>query len=104
MNLWLLHSVLTVGLLLAVTVTTSFCGNPALAPLRVVQIKEETPHNKVVAELREEHGSYHEVIETLKRKGALDESIRKVALQIANARLWEDAGDSEGSADGGEEK
>jgi len=43
-----------------------------------------------VDELREEHGSYHEVIETLKRKGTLEKSIRKVAMQIANARLWED--------------
>lgn len=60
-------------------------------------MKEETPHNKVVDELHEEHGSYHEVIETLKHKGALDESIRKVALQIANARLWEDAEDSKES-------
>ena len=68
---------------------TSVCGNPALAPLRVVQIKEETPHNKVVDELREEHGSYHEVIETLKCKGTLEKSVRKVALQIANTRLRE---------------
>ncbi len=42
--------------------------------------------------LREEHGSYHEVIETLKRKGTLDESVRKLALQIANAQLWEGYG------------
>ena len=43
-----------------------------------------------MTELREEHGTYHEVIETLKADNKLDESVRKVALQINNARLWED--------------
>ena len=51
-------------------------------------------------ELREENGSYHEVIETLKGKGTLEKSIRKVALRIANARPWEDADDSKESVDG----
>jgi len=52
-----------------------------------------------VEELSEECGSYHEVIKTLKRKGAPEKSIRKVVLQIANARLWEDAVDSKESVD-----
>ncbi len=31
------------------------------------------------------------MIDKLKADETLDESVRKVALQIANARLWEDA-------------
>jgi len=40
--------------------------------------------------LQEEHGLYSKVIEELKTDERLDESVRKLALQIANARLWED--------------
>ncbi len=40
--------------------------------------------------LHEEHGLYSKVIDKLKADEALEESVRKVALQIANARLWED--------------
>jgi len=45
---------------------------------------------KIVDELYEKHGFYSKVIEKLKADNKLDESVRKVALQIANARLWED--------------
>ena len=43
-------------------------------------------------ELYEEYGFYSEVIEKLKADNTLDEPVRKVALQIANSRLWEDGG------------
>ena len=45
---------------------------------------------KLVDELREELGLYATVIDKLKADQTLEESVRKVALQIANARLWED--------------
>ena len=41
-------------------------------------------------ELHEEHGLYSEVIDKLKADETIDESVRKIAIQIANARLWED--------------
>lgn len=41
-------------------------------------------------ELYEEHGFYSEVIDKLKADETLDKSVRKIALQIANSRLWED--------------
>jgi len=44
---------------------------------------------KVMDELHEEHGLYYKVIDELNADQTLDESIRKVDLQIANARLWE---------------
>jgi len=46
---------------------------------------------KVVDELYEKHGLYQKVIDELKADETLDEAVQKVALQIANARLWEDA-------------
>jgi WD40 repeat protein/tRNA A-37 threonylcarbamoyl transferase component Bud32 len=46
---------------------------------------------KIVDELYEKHGLYSEVINKLKADNTLDEAVRKVALQIANAHLWEDA-------------
>jgi len=46
---------------------------------------------KIVDELYEKHGLYQKVIDELKADEMLDEAVRKVALQIANARLWEDA-------------
>ncbi len=46
---------------------------------------------KLVDKLHEEHGLYSKVIDKLKANETLDESACKVALQIANARLWEDA-------------
>jgi len=45
---------------------------------------------KLVDELYEEHGLYSLVIDELKADATLDESVRKVALEIASARLWED--------------
>ena len=59
---------------------------------------------KVVDDLYEEHGLYSKVIDELNADETLDESVRKVALQIANTRLWEDAVDSKESVDDGEEK
>jgi len=41
--------------------------------------------------LHKEHGLYSKVIEKLKVDDTLEEPVRKLALQIANARLWEDA-------------
>jgi WD40 repeat protein/serine/threonine protein kinase len=45
---------------------------------------------KLVDELREKFGLYAAVMDRLKADQTLEESIRNVALQIANARLWED--------------
>ena len=45
---------------------------------------------KVVDTLHEKLGLYSEVIETLKNNDTLEESVCKLAVQIANARLWED--------------
>jgi len=45
---------------------------------------------KIVDELHEEHSLYSKVIDELNADETLDKSVRKVALQIANARLWED--------------
>jgi len=46
---------------------------------------------KVVDELYKETGFYSEVIDKLNADKTLAEPVRKVALQIANSRLWEDA-------------
>ncbi|MFC1764087.1 protein kinase [Planctomycetota bacterium] len=46
---------------------------------------------KLVDKLHKEHGFYSKVTGKLKADETLDESLREVALQIANARLWEDA-------------
>ncbi len=46
---------------------------------------------EIVDELHEKHGFYQKVIDELKADEMLDEAVREVALQIANARLWEDA-------------
>jgi WD40 repeat protein len=45
---------------------------------------------RIVDELYEKHGFYREVINELNADQTLSKSVRKVALQIANARLWED--------------
>jgi hypothetical protein len=45
----------------------------------------------IVDELYETYGFYHNVIEKLEADTILDESVRKVALQIANSRKVEDA-------------
>jgi len=47
---------------------------------------------KIVDKLYEKYGLYSEVIENLKTDTTLDDSVRKLALQITNARLWEDKG------------
>jgi hypothetical protein len=46
---------------------------------------------ELVDELYKEHNLYSKVINKLKTDESLDKSVRKIALQIANARLWEDA-------------
>ena len=46
---------------------------------------------EVVDQLYEIHGLYQEVIDKLKTDKMLDEPIRVIALQIANAHLWKDA-------------
>jgi WD40 repeat protein/serine/threonine protein kinase len=47
---------------------------------------------ELVDELYEEYGFYEEVTDKVNTDKTLAEPVRKVALQIANARLWEDAG------------
>jgi WD40 repeat protein len=59
---------------------------------------------KLVDELREELGLYATVIDKLKADETLDESVRKIALQIANARLWEDGDKSIESVNNGEKE
>ena len=54
-------------------------------PRQIVKRARET-----LDKLYEEHGLYSEVINKLKANQTLEESVRKIALQIANARLWED--------------
>ncbi len=43
-----------------------------------------------VDQLQRQHAFYYEVIDKLKSDTTLEESVRRVALQIANARRWED--------------
>jgi hypothetical protein len=50
-----------------------------------------TAARKAVDELYEEYGLYEEVIDKLNTDETFAEPARKLALQIANARLWEDA-------------
>jgi WD40 repeat protein/serine/threonine protein kinase len=45
---------------------------------------------KLVNELQKEQILYSKVIDILKVDKTLEESVRKMAIQIANARLWED--------------
>jgi WD40 repeat protein/serine/threonine protein kinase len=45
---------------------------------------------EVVDELYEKQGLYSEVINKLRANNTLDKAVYKIALQIANARLWED--------------
>ena len=45
---------------------------------------------KLVDKLRDELSLYSKVIEKLDADETIEEPIRKIALQIANARLWED--------------
>ena len=46
---------------------------------------------EIVDELYVKLSLYHDVIDKLKADKALDESVRKVALQITNSRKYEDA-------------
>jgi len=46
---------------------------------------------KIVDDLHEKHGLYHDAIDELKADKTLDEQVRKVARQIVNSRKWEDA-------------
>ncbi len=46
---------------------------------------------KLVDDLYQQHESYYEVINRLNADNTLDDSLRKIALQIANSRKWEDA-------------
>jgi len=46
---------------------------------------------KLVDELYQNQGYYYEVIDKLQADKTLDEPVRKLALQIANSRKWEDA-------------
>jgi len=45
---------------------------------------------KVVEEVYQKYGFYYEVIDKIQRDKTLDEPVRRVALQIANSRRWED--------------
>jgi len=45
---------------------------------------------RLTAEVYEKHGHWRGAIDELRADGNLDEPVRKLALQIANARLWED--------------
>lgn len=45
---------------------------------------------QLVDELYKKHGIYRKVIEELKSDETIEEPMRKLALQIANSRLWED--------------
>ena len=55
------------------------------------QRKNGEAARKVVDELHERHGSYREVIGQLQDDATLDPAVRRLALQIANSRKWEDA-------------
>jgi WD40 repeat protein/tetratricopeptide (TPR) repeat protein len=46
---------------------------------------------RIVDQLYEKHGFYYEVLTRLKADNKLSEPVQKVALRIADARLWEDA-------------
>ena len=46
---------------------------------------------KLVDELYQKYGFYYEVIDRLQHDKTLDEPVRKIALQIADSRKWEDA-------------
>jgi hypothetical protein len=52
--------------------------------------KTATAARNSVDKLHETHGLYRQVINQLDADTMLDEPVRKLALQIANARLWED--------------
>lgn len=45
---------------------------------------------RLTAEVYEKHGHWRDAIDELRADGNLDEPVRKLALRIANSRLWED--------------
>ena len=45
---------------------------------------------ELVNNLHEEHDLYSKVMDMLRADERLEESVRKVALKIASAHLWED--------------
>ena len=53
---------------------------------------------KTVDELYEKHNYYYDVIDKLNTDKTLDEPVRKLAIQIANSRKWEDADKLENEA------
>ncbi|MBN2269054.1 MAG: protein kinase [Sedimentisphaerales bacterium] len=53
--------------------------------------KNSDAARKIIDEMYQKHGYYYEVIDRLQTDKTLDEPVRKVALQIANSRKWEDA-------------
>jgi WD40 repeat protein len=46
---------------------------------------------RLTAEVYEKHGNWRDAIDELRADRTLDEPVRKLALQIANSRKWEDA-------------
>jgi len=68
-----------------ITLLESAAPTGGYGPRRTAEAARE-----LVDELYEEYGFYSEVIDKLKADKTLDEPVRKVALQIANSRLWED--------------
>ncbi len=46
---------------------------------------------RLVDTLHQKHGSYHDTINELQGNRTLEGPVRKLALEIANCRLWEDA-------------
>jgi len=59
---------------------------------------------RLTAEVYEKHSRWRGVIDELRADKSLDEPVRKLALQIANARLWEDADDSKESVNDDDKK
>ena len=54
------------------------------------QRKNGEAARKIVDELHEKHGLYREVISQLQHNVTPDPAVRKLAMQIANCRKWED--------------
>jgi tetratricopeptide (TPR) repeat protein len=45
---------------------------------------------KIVDEMYQKYGFYHDVIDEIQADNTLDDPVRRLALQIANSRRWED--------------
>jgi WD40 repeat protein len=63
----------------------------ATPPGRYEQRKNGAAARQIVGELHEKHRTYHEVISQLQHDATLGPAVRRLALQIANSRKWEDA-------------